>query len=302
MLHLIGRIPDLGAVTWLTYDRGLTHDTLVAAGRADDRVVFAPYAAPRDLVNLARNARVAGRVLARVRPDLVVSTGAGIAVATLPLARLRGIRACYIESATRGEGPSMSGRILERVPGIELYTQNAGPGFGRRWRHIGSVYDAFRAVPAREPARIRRVVVTVGTIQPYGFERLVHALLDLLPNHAEVLWQTGATDVSALPIDARETVPGPEIKAAMREADVIVSHAGVGSALTAFEVGKVPVLVPRRAVAGEHVDDHQAITAEDLHARGLAIHAEADRLRLDHLERAASVEVEPLDEPPPLAL
>jgi UDP-N-acetylglucosamine--N-acetylmuramyl-(pentapeptide) pyrophosphoryl-undecaprenol N-acetylglucosamine transferase len=141
LVRLVDRLPDVGEVVWLTYDSGLSDDLLVAAGRGDDRVVHAPHAAPRDVVNLARDARVAGRLLREDRYDLVVSTGAGIAVATLPLARAKGVRAVFIESATRAEGPSMSGRILQRVPGIELYTQN--PGYAARWGDIGSVHDEF---------------------------------------------------------------------------------------------------------------------------------------------------------------
>ena len=50
----------------------------------------------------------------------------------------------------------------------------------------------------------------------------------------------------------------------MREADVVVAHAGVGTALAALEVGKCPVLVPRRLAHGEHVDDHQVQIASEL--------------------------------------
>ena len=44
-------------------------------------------------------------------------------------------------------------------------------------------------------------------------------------------------------------------RAATAAADVVISHAGVGSALTALRCGKRPILVPREAARGEHVDD-----------------------------------------------
>jgi UDP-N-acetylglucosamine--N-acetylmuramyl-(pentapeptide) pyrophosphoryl-undecaprenol N-acetylglucosamine transferase len=300
LLRLVDRLPDCGSVTWLTYDSGLTQDLLAASGRSADRVVHAPYAAPRGVVNLARDALVARRVLREAEFDLAISTGAGLAVATLPVARSTGVRSVFIESATRAEGPSMSGRILERVPGVELYTQN--PGYGPRWGHVGSVHDEFVAGDSRVLPAIDRVVVTLGTIQPYGFRRLVLRLLELLPTEAAVLWQTGATDVAGLPIDGRTTVPGPELERAIAEADVVIAHAGTGTALTAFELGRCPVLVPRRHSFGEHIDDHQVETARMLAVRGLAIYAEAAELDITHLREAARRTVARLDRPPVLTL
>ena len=285
LVRLVDRLPVVDEVIWLTYDSGLSHDLLAAAGREEDRLVHAPYAAPRDLLNLARNARVARRLLREYDVDLAVSTGAGIAVAVLPLARAKGVRAAFIESATRAQGPSLSGRILQRVPGVELYSQN--PGYRGRWRDAGSVHDEFEPGTARPITRLSRVVVSLGTIRPYGFRRLLEQLVRILPSDAHVLWQTGATDTSGLSIEARETVPGPELEAAIGQADVVVAHAGTGTALTAFELGRCPVLVPRRAAADEHVDDHQAVTAQALAGRQLAVHAEVDDLSTELLLAAA---------------
>jgi UDP-N-acetylglucosamine--N-acetylmuramyl-(pentapeptide) pyrophosphoryl-undecaprenol N-acetylglucosamine transferase len=300
LVDLVGRIPDVGPVTWLTYDSGLTGELLADAGREDDRVVFAPYAAPRDVVNLVRDAVTCKRLLDERRFDLAVSTGAGIALATLPLARARGVRSVFIESATRAEGPSLTGRLLGGVPGVERCTQN--PGYGAGWRDVGSVHDGFARGPDRRNDGIRRVVVTLGTIAPYGFRRLLARLIDVLPRDADVLWQTGATDVTGLGIAARPTVPVSEMARAMRRSDVVIAHAGTGSALTAFEVGAVPVLVPRRRAHGEHVDDHQVVTAAALSTRGIALAAEADELTLAHLVSAASGSVVRRHRPPSLEL
>ena len=65
-----------------------------------------------------------------------------------------------------------------------------------------------------------------------------------------MLWQTGDTDTSALGIDGYHAIPERELTQAMQEADVVVAHAGVGTALAALEVGKCPVLVPRRLAHG----------------------------------------------------
>ena len=300
LVSLVDRMPDVGEVTWVTYDRGLSTDLLTAAGRGTDALEFVPYAAPRDLVNLARDARAIRRLLRAERYDLAVSTGAGIAVAALPMSRTMGVRSCFIESATRAAGPSLSGRILRQVPGIELFTQN--PGYSPRWQDVGSVHDDFSRGPDGDDAPLRRVVVTLGTIAPYGFRRLAARLVEVLPADTEVFWQTGATDVTGLPIPARESVPGPELESAMRSADLVIAHAGTGTALTAFELGLCPVLVPRRGRFDEHIDDHQVATAKMLAERELVSYLEVEDIDLDALRAAALRTVVRREHSPQLAL
>ena len=297
---MVPRMANVDTVTWVTFDTGLERAQLEAAGHGADELVTVPYAAPRDLRNLARDARIVRRLLRARAYDLAVSTGAGLAVASLPLARMSGVRSCFIESATRVQGPSLSGRILERVPGIEQYAQH--PGFGPRWGQVGSVHDVFAPGPLRELVRIERAVVTLGTIRPYGFRSLIEAVRAALPSNCDVLWQTGATDVTDLEIDAREHVPGDELKRAMSTADVVIAHAGTGTALTAFELGRAPVLVPRRQARGEHVDDHQVRTARMLAERGLAVHLEVEQVSGERLLEAGRRTVVTLDEPPPLPI
>jgi UDP-N-acetylglucosamine--N-acetylmuramyl-(pentapeptide) pyrophosphoryl-undecaprenol N-acetylglucosamine transferase len=303
LVRLLSRIDDVGSVTWLTYDTGLSRDLLEQAGRCEDRLVYAPYATPRDLPNLARDAAVAWRLLREDDYDLAISTGAGIAVAALPLARARGVRACFIETAARTTGPSLSGRILQRTPGIDLLTQNRSEGYASKWRYGGSVFDGFEPGPERDLGRgLTRVVVTLGTSEAYGFSRLLERLIQILPHRVDVLWQTGASETTGLPIEARNTVPGPELAAAMSAADVVVAHAGVGSTLSAFELGCFPILVPRCRAFGENIDDHQRVTASALSDRGLALHVEVDELNLGHLEAASRRTVIPSTDPPRLPI
>lgn len=51
-------------------------------------------------------------------------------------------------------------------------------------------------------------------------------------------------------------------------AEVLIFHAGAGSVLNAIRAGRVPVIVPRRAALGEHVNDHQVEFARLLAKEG----------------------------------
>ncbi len=89
---------------------------------AGERVVYAHGPTNRSVVNLVRNAGVAGRMLRAFDPDVVLSTGAALAVPFLLGARLTGRRAVYVESFTRVGDLSLSGRIV--APFVdELFVQ-----------------------------------------------------------------------------------------------------------------------------------------------------------------------------------
>ena len=95
---------------WITFDSHDTHSIL-----RDQRMIRAYGPTNRSLVNLARNAVLAWRVIARERPVAVVSTGAGVAVPFLLVARLRRIGSIYIESLARVSDLSLSGRIAYHI-------------------------------------------------------------------------------------------------------------------------------------------------------------------------------------------
>lgn len=48
----------------------------------------------------------------------------------------------------------------------------------------------------------------------------------------------------------------------IRKADLVITHSGVGSIITAIGAGKPVIVYPRLEKYGEHVDDHQADIAE----------------------------------------
>lgn len=276
---------------WFTFDNGLSRTLTDGTDR-----VFARFAAPRDGFNILRNAVLAAKVMAQRDFAAVISTGSSPAVSAFPVALARGIPCHYIESAARAEGPSLSGRIVARMPGVKTYSQYPVWASDSEWAYRGSIFDEFAPGPDRPERPIRRAVVSLGTQESYGFDRLFKKLVPLLDG-CDVLWQVGAADVSAYGIDGRASVLHSELAGAVAEADVVVAHAGTGAALTAIEAGKVPVLVPRLARFGEHVDDHQIQIAAELSRRGLAIDCPPERLDLATLV-AASVRSAQRVEPP----
>ncbi len=269
-------VPRVGDPEWVTFDDPQSRSLL-----AGERVHHARYVPPRGYAAATANVAPALRLLREGGYERVISTGSGIALPFFLAARMARIPCYYIESAARTQGPSLTGRLVTGLPGVRGYAQYA-EWADDRWAYCGSLLDPYlprsREVP---PQRIDRVVVTLGTMRTYGFRRAVVAvrrLLERLAPDAEVLWQTGGTDVSGIGVAARAEVPAGELRAAMAEADLVVAHAGIGSTLTALDLGKQPVLLPRRRQHHEHVDDHQQMIASRLVQRGLAVSREVDQL------------------------
>ncbi|RMH04094.1 MAG: UDP-N-acetylglucosamine--LPS N-acetylglucosamine transferase [Planctomycetota bacterium] len=78
----------------------------------DERVIWAHHPTNRSIKNLIRNLFLAWRVLRRERPDVVISTGAGVAVPFLWIGKLLGMKTVYLECITRIQSISLAGRLI----------------------------------------------------------------------------------------------------------------------------------------------------------------------------------------------
>lgn len=292
--------PNLDAFEWVTHEGDQRYSLL-----SDEVVHTVPYIGPRDYSALANNISPAVRILRSKRYSMVVTTGAGIALPFLVVGRLRGLTCHYIESAARAEGPSLTGSTAQHIPGVNLYTQY--PAWAhKRWQFRGSLFDGFNGFDAPPPKGINRVVVTLGTMRKFSFRRAVEALLRVLPetvnSDVEILWQTGCTDVSGLGIRTHESIPTRDLHSAIADADLVVAHAGVGSAVTALRAGRRPLLLPRQASYHEHIDNHQDMIAGELARRRLVVTSHPDTLIADHIIEALSGFTSPTNRPPAFKL
>jgi UDP-N-acetylglucosamine:LPS N-acetylglucosamine transferase len=106
---------------WEQHERAwVTFDTLDATSRlSDEDVVWAHHPTTRNAKNLVRNSALALRTLRRFRPDVVVSTGAAVAVPFFWLAPLVGARTVYLEVFDRIDSRTLTGRLCR--PASDLF-------------------------------------------------------------------------------------------------------------------------------------------------------------------------------------
>lgn len=103
------------------------------------------------------------------------------------------------------------------------------------------------------------IFVTVGTHEQ-PFDRLIQYIDELKGGQTlreEVILQIGYSVYEPRHCDWERFFPYHRIEGFIREARIIVTHGGPSSFIPALQIGKVPVVVPRKKEFGEHVNDHQ---------------------------------------------
>ena len=295
-LHMLApRIAAGDDRVWMTDDTAQSRSLL-----AGERVYHVPTRPPRDTLGVLQDTRVARRVFSEHRIERVISSGAQIALSALIPALLRRVPFSYVESATRVTDLSTTGRVVDHIPTVRRYVQYPNR-VSQRWSYALSVFDGFRVEPAEERP-ISRTVVTVGGNGDFGFRRLIEAAKRVVPAQAQVLWQVGSTDVTGLDIDAVASVSSAQLSAELAAADVVIGHAGTGTALAALSAGKVPLLAPRSVAHGEHIDSHQDDLAAYLASRGLAVVRPVDEITADDLREASRWRVTRRDDLGPVSI
>jgi UDP-N-acetylglucosamine transferase subunit ALG13 len=115
------------------------------------------------------------------------------------------------------------------------------------------------------------IFVTVGTQLP--FDRMVRTVDRWADGHSygDVFAQIGPAKYHPKCFPWSEFLDADECRRKIEQADLVVAHAGMGSILTALELGKPIVVMPRLAAFGEHRNDHQLATAKRLLTQGRII-------------------------------
>lgn len=95
---------------WVTFDKEDANTALTG-----ERVYHCFFPTNRNLRNAVRNTLLAVRVLRKERPDLVVSSGAAVAVPFFLVGKLLGAKTVYVEVFDRADAPTLTGRLVRRV-------------------------------------------------------------------------------------------------------------------------------------------------------------------------------------------
>ena len=119
-----------------------------------------------------------------------------------------------------------------------------------------------------------RTFVSIGNGKQ-SFSRLLNAIekhVDSLPK--PILVQRGHTPFVSNNCKVVDFVNMDDFLQHVRDAELLILHAGAGSVLHSVRAGKRPILMPRSAKFDEIVNEHQRAFAKALHIEGKAIAVE----------------------------
>lgn len=92
---------------WVTFDKEDAKSILEG-----EKIYPCYFPTNRNLKNLIKNTFLAFKVLRKENPDILISSGAAVAVPFFYLAKLRGKKLIYIEVYDRIDKPTMTGKLV----------------------------------------------------------------------------------------------------------------------------------------------------------------------------------------------
>lgn len=95
---------------WVTFDKEDANSTLEG-----EKVYHCYYPTNRNIKNLIKNTFLAIKVLHKEKPDLIISSGAAVAVPFFWLGKLRGAKTIYIEVFDRIDKSTLTGKLVYPV-------------------------------------------------------------------------------------------------------------------------------------------------------------------------------------------
>ncbi len=101
------------------------------------------------------------------------------------------------------------------------------------------------------------IFVTVGTHEQ-PFNRLVEYIDNWASEHdEEVIIQTGFSTYEPTHCKWNKLYPYSEMVELVDKARIVITHGGPSSFIMPLQIGKIPIVVPRKKEFDEHVNDHQ---------------------------------------------
>ena len=112
------------------------------------------------------------------------------------------------------------------------------------------------------------IFVTIGTQLP--FDRLIKIIDELAPQlNEEVIAQVYQCGFTPQNIKTVDFLAPDEFNTLFDKARLIISHAGMGTILSALHKDKPIIVFPRIAALGEHRNEHQLATARKFKEMGM---------------------------------
>lgn len=139
------------------------------------------------------------------------------------------------------------------------------------------------------------IFITIGTQEP--FDRLIKAMDEVAGAfpEKEFIAQVSNTAYKVKNLETHEFLDPTQFNKLFNEAELIVSHAGMGTIISALTGKKPIIVVPRLIEFGEHRNEHQLATSRKMEELGyVRVAHDMDSLKKEVTNLLNSGELKPL--------
>ena len=120
---------------WVTFDKIDANSIL-----KDEKVYHCYFPTNRNIKNLIKNTFLAIKVLWKEKPDIIISSGAAVAVPFFYLGKLRGAKTVYIEVFDRIDKSTLTGKLVYPVTDKFIVQWDEMKNVYKKSINLGSIF------------------------------------------------------------------------------------------------------------------------------------------------------------------
>lgn len=120
---------------WVTFDKADARSILEG-----EKIYSCYYPTNRNVLNLVRNTILAFKVISKERPELIISSGAAVAVPFFYVGKLFGAKLVYIEVFDRIDKPTLTGRMVYPITDKFIVQWEEQKKVYRKAINLGSIF------------------------------------------------------------------------------------------------------------------------------------------------------------------
>lgn len=239
-----------------------------------NKFIFRDLLRGKGLLNPIVNIFQSIRVLLSVKPDCMITSGAGVAFGLFILCKIFRVKVVFLESAARIHSCSTFGLKIGKYADTTLVQWgsllNVYPNaidIGLLFRNEKKDKSLILDDELKEPVKI---FVTVGTYE-LQFDRLFKELDRCLSEkkiNAVVTAQVGSTNYTPENFNYFDYCSQDQIHKLINDSDIVICQGGCGSIMDSLSQRKKVIAVPRLVKFGEYSDNHQLELVQELERLG----------------------------------
>jgi UDP-N-acetylglucosamine transferase subunit ALG13 len=209
----------------------------------------------RSLVSVIRNFYESLFIFNKEQPDIIITTGAGVALNTCIIGRLFHRRVFYFESVCRIEDLSLFGQLMLPIANKNIVQWKSL----RRFPNTDYLGNLFDILEHHDSEYEDYIFLTVGK-HYMPFNRLLSTIdraIDTGIISHKIIAQIGNSTYKPRNFESFSFSERERYEYLMQNCRCMISHAGAGVILEGLQLSKPILLVPRLTKYGEHTNDHQ---------------------------------------------